>query len=472
MASSRRRATVISDHRFRLRRPVAECYRLTDANVASCILEIPTMPAPSSSALGFAQANARWLGAGTLLTMSSAFGQTFFIALFNDDIRAAFSLSNGQFGTVYAIATLASAATLISLGRVADRADIARVVGLCIAALGVVALVMAALPSLAWMGWPAIGLLTLGIYGLRLFGQGMMTHLSMTLMAKWFARNRGRAIAVAALGLPLAEASFPRLAVFIENQLGWRFVWALGGLALIAIIAPFVGWLVSRMRSPAAMAEESGGVDFGLTRAEVLRRPSFYLLVFGLMSFGFSYTGVFFTQTNLVAEKGWPIDLYASAFALYAGLSVSFMLVGGWAVDRFGAISLLPFNLLPAAIGLLVLATFDAPATAFVFLALGGITMGFNAATVGALWAEIYGTRHLGSIRSVISSSMVFATALAPVILGWLLDAGVPIERQIAGLGVFMLTGQMVLAIVSRRQTVLRPEDCYSPPLEAAAERS
>lgn len=417
------------------------------------------MPAPTPSALAFARANARWLAAGTLLSLSSGFGQTFFIALFNDDIRAAYGLSNGGFGTVYAVATLLSAATLIPLGRIADRADVARVVGLSIVALGGVALVMAALPSLARSGWPAIGLLVLAIYGLRLFGQGMMTHLAMTLMAKWFSRNRGRAIAMAALGLPLAEASFPRLAVWLDRLFGWRGVWALGGLALILALAPLVAWLVSKLRSPSAMAEEAG-TSFGLTRDQVLRRPSFYVLVLGLMSFGFSYTGVFFTQTNLVTEKGWPLDLYASAFAAYAALSVSFMLVGGWAVDRFGAIALVSFNLLPGTIGLVLVALIDAPLIAFVFLGLGGMTMGFNAAAVGALWAEIYGTRHLGAIRSVISAAMVFATALAPVILGQLLDAGVPIERQIMGLALFMGLGQAVLAVTSRRLRVLTPDDC------------
>ena len=432
----------------------------------------PSMPAPSSSAsssaLGFARANVRWLGAGALLSAGSAFGQTFFIALFSDDIRAAFDLSNGGFGTVYAVATLCSAATLIPLGRVADRPDVARVVGTAIAALGLVALGLAALPSLAWSGWPAIGLLVLAIYGLRLFGQGMMTHLAMTLMAKWFSRNRGRAIALAALGLPFAEAVFPRLVVVLDGVVGWRGTWALGGVVLILLVAPLVGWMVSRLREPSTLEDEDGE-PFGLTRAEVLRRPSFYALTFGLMSFGFSYTGVFFTQTSLVAEKGWPLDLYASAFAAYALTSVSFMLVGGWAVDRWGAIRVLPFNLLPAALGLALVSAIDAPAVAFVFLGLGGMTMGFNAAAVGALWAEIYGTRHLGAIRSVVSASMVFATALAPVILGRLLDAGVPIERQIAGLAVFMLVGQAVLAAVARGLRVLSISDML-PPAPVAAQ--
>lgn len=59
----------------------------------------------------FLRANARWLAAGLLLTMFSSFGQTFFIGLSGNRLRAAFDLSDGDFGGLYMLGTLASAAT-------------------------------------------------------------------------------------------------------------------------------------------------------------------------------------------------------------------------------------------------------------------------------------------------------------------------------------------------------------------------
>ena len=70
--------------------------------------------------LSFLRANARLAAFGFALCMLSSAGQTYFISLFGGEVRAEFGLSHGGFGTVYMAGTLASAATLIMLGRVVD----------------------------------------------------------------------------------------------------------------------------------------------------------------------------------------------------------------------------------------------------------------------------------------------------------------------------------------------------------------
>ena len=54
-----------------------------------------------------------FLGFGVLLCASASFGQTWFISLFGGEIRAAFSLSHGDFGAIYSAATLASGVSLV-----------------------------------------------------------------------------------------------------------------------------------------------------------------------------------------------------------------------------------------------------------------------------------------------------------------------------------------------------------------------
>lgn len=70
-------------------------------------------------------------------------------------------------------------------------------------------------------------------------------------------------------------------------------------------------------------------------------------------------------------------------------------------------------------------------------MALLGASLGSSTTLFGALWPEIYGVRHLGSIRAVIVALMVFATAMGPGITGFLIDAGVPYSWQIAGMSTF-----------------------------------
>ena len=46
--------------------------------------------------------------------------------------------------------------------------------------------------------------------------------------------------------------------------------------------------------------------------------------------------------------------------------------------------------------------------------------------TIGStFWPNYFGTKNLGSIRSLSTSSMVFGTALGPVIVGQLLDLNI-----------------------------------------------
>ena len=43
---------------------------------------------------------------------------------------------------------------------------------------------------------------------------------------------------------------------------------------------------------------------------------------------------------------------------------------------------------------------------------------------MGALWAELYGTQHIGAIRALVHTVMVLATAASPVLAGAMLDRG------------------------------------------------
>ena len=65
--------------------------------------------------------NKAWLGAGALLTLSSSYGQTFFISLFADQIMNDFNLTHGQWGGIYAISTTLSAIVMVWAGALTDK---------------------------------------------------------------------------------------------------------------------------------------------------------------------------------------------------------------------------------------------------------------------------------------------------------------------------------------------------------------
>ena len=131
----------------------------------------------------FLRQNQRWLAGCFLLTVFSSFGQTFFISQFSKQIRTTFELSDGDFGLLYMVATLASAITLVWVGRIVDRIDAAAVSVVIIVCLAIACGVMSQAGSIV--------MLFAALYGLRLFGQGMMTHTSQTAIGKWFRRIEG-----------------------------------------------------------------------------------------------------------------------------------------------------------------------------------------------------------------------------------------------------------------------------------------
>jgi MFS family permease len=392
---------------------------------------------------------ARWLAAGWLLALSSGFGQTFFISIFAGHLQRELGLTAGGFGAIYSAATLASAGVLMVAGRVADRP---RLRGLAVGILVGLA-VMAAGVSLVGHAL----LLAPLLFGLRFFGQGMLGHVAMTGMARWFPTARGKAVSVAALGFPSAEAVLPMVTVVLIGWIGWRETWLAGTGFLLLVSIPAILLLLARepQEAPAPAAprgdEPPVPVARQWTRAEVLRDRLFYALQPGVMAPPFVLTGIFFSQVRLVEAKGWDIAHFAAAFPVYAGMTVVSSLIAGVVVDRWGARRVLPGYLVPLALSTLLFSVTRAPALLPVAMGLAGITAGAANTLLGALWAELYGTRHLGAIRGLATSGLVFASALSPALVGLLADAGIGIETVLLGLAVYVFAAAAMMTAVALR---------------------
>lgn len=383
----------------------------------------------------FIAANARLLTFGFMLSFFSGFGQTFFIGVFGAELRADFGLSHSGYGLIYSLATLANALCFVWAGRQIDRIDLrlytAVTCGIYIVACLLIAL-MPALPALLFVGFTLV----------RLTGQGLMAHIAASTMARYFREGRGKAVSLATLGFPAAEALFPPLGVLLIGAIGWRNTWLAIGIVLAVVLVPLVLWLLRGQRErerrflaeAEAVARERGERDWVLS--EVLRDAHFYLVLPAVVFTPFVVTGLFFHQAHVAELKGWGLGLFASAFTAYAAASLVGALGIGPLIDRIGARRIVPLLLGPLGIALLLLAASDHPAIAFAFMLGSGLTTGAGLTLLGALWAEMYGPLHIGSIRSVVWTVMVFVSAVSPVLFGALFDNQVSVEAiAIACLG-------------------------------------
>ena len=393
--------------------------------------------------LAFLRQNAPWLLAGMLLTFSSSFGQTFFIALFGGQVREEFGLSNGEFGGLYLLGTLGSAAVMVFVGKVVDFYSPRQVGAVALLGLGIACATMAAADTLT--------MLVFTIFLIRFFGQGMMSHIALTAMGRWFDATRGKAVSITNTGHQIGEAVLPLTIVLLIAVLDWRQAWLIFAGVIILLAIPALWLLLGRDRVPQNTASAKDTVPIRQwTRSEMVHDPLFWIASFGYLSPPFIGTSIFFHQVYMVELKGWELSWFASGFSIYALVTFIFGLITGYCVDRFSARALLPYFLFPLAAALLVLSLFDSPWSIPLVFVLLGLNGGGFSTLFGALWPEIYGVKHLGEIRSLIVALMVFASALGPGVIGWLIDYGVALETQFLAMSAYCIVISGMLFGVSK----------------------
>lgn len=379
------------------------------------------------------RSNANLLAFGVLLMFCSGFGQTYFVALFGGVIRADFGLGHGTYGSSYAIGTAASATVLMWAGRAIDRVTLTAFSVASLTGLALATLLMSAVGSV-------LGLV-MAFFALRLFGQGLTTHAAITAMGRYFTTMRGRAVSIASLGHILAQACFPPLLVVLMVLVPWRTIWIMAAVALLLMGLPAVVVLLRRAALQ-TLGEHRRGRRHGVsstsrlsqgdyaragdrTLAQVLRDPGLYLRLPVLLAPAYISTGLVFHQVHIGAAKGWSLGLLAGSFSAMALGSFAMILVAGVLVDRFTARRLVPICLAPLALSCVVLALSDASIVAPIFFGLLGVGGGLTMVIKGAVWPEIYGSTHLGTIRAFTTALMVYSSGLAPAMMGFLFDWGV-----------------------------------------------
>ncbi len=393
--------------------------------------------------LPFLRDNIRFLTAGALLTLLSGFGQTYFISLFAGDIRRDFGLSHGEWGALYMMGTMASAVVMIWAGVLTD---IFRV-----RVLGPVVLVALALASLS-MAWnPAVWALPLIVFALRFLGQGMMTHIAVVAMARWYVATRGRALFVASLGFSAGEAFVPLIVVSLLGLVAWQSIW-MAGSVICLLAVPLMLFLLRQERQPRDLAKSNASLGMGgrhWTRRDSLQHPLFWAMIPAILGPAAFNTAFVFHQVHIADVKGISHLAFVAFFPVFTVVSVTMMGVMGWAIDRFGTARLMPFYQLPMVAGFVAFGFADTLWMLGVGFACLGLTSGANATLPNAFWAEFYGTAHIGSIKALAAAVMVLGSALGPGLTGALIDLDIGIETQFFWIAAYFVlaTGTMVWGI-------------------------
>jgi predicted MFS family arabinose efflux permease len=364
---------------------------------------------------------------GFVFTFFSSVGQSFFIGLFNSNIREELNISHGEFGTIYGIATLCSSLTLIWLGKKIDDLKLVNYSLLVVIFLTFAALFFSFINGIIF--------LTIGIFFLRLSGQGLMAHTASTAVARYFDQSRGKALSYIWVGMSLGEFLLPAIIVYALTFIYWRNLWQ--GLALIILLLlPIFTYLTIKDINIFSREKEKGnhnnnniGLIKSWTRKEVIRDLKFYSVLPAMLASSFVITGIVINQTFIIESKDWGKFAIAKSFMIYSILTVITLFLSGYLVDKFTSRKIFPLLNIPLLLSVIILAIFDHPYSAFIFMGFMGISNGLTNVLISSFWAEIYGVNYLGSIKALTGSLMVFSTALATAVFGILIDLGYSIEN-------------------------------------------
>ena len=388
---------------------------------------------------------------GFIFTFFSSFGQSFFLGLFNAPIRNELGITHGQFGNIYATATIFSSLLLIWVGKKIDEYQIIY--------YSFFVILLLFLSTLFFSFINSIYLLAFGIFLMRFSGQGLMSHTSTTTISRFFERSRGKALSTIWFGLSSAEFILPVLVTYLFVVYSWRSVWQ-GIAILIILFLPFVVLnTIKKIRLDSREKDLNPTKSFKIKswrRRDVIKDYRFYIISLNMLAMPWIATGVFVYQSFITESKMWNIYTIPKAFMVYSVASIITLFFSGFLVDRFTSRKLIPTMNIPLLVAMFVLFYYQGEISAFIFLGLVGISNGLANVLGSSTWAEIYGVKFIGSIKALTTAFMVFSTAFGTAVFGLLIDIGYSIENIALISGTYIVISLVLLLLIRKNLEPLK----------------
>jgi predicted MFS family arabinose efflux permease len=379
---------------------------------------------------------------GFIFTFFSSFGQSFFLGLFNAPIRNELGITHGQFGSIYAAATIFSSLLFIWAGKKIDDFRLLY--------YSFFVIILLFFSTLFFSFINSIYFLAVGIFLMRFSGQGLMSHTSSTAISRYFEKSRGRALSTIWFGLSTAEFILPVLVIYFLSIYSWRIVWQGISIMVVLILPLIINFTIKKINfeSREIDLEKKSKIKIkSWKRTEVLKDFRFYIISSNMLAMPWIFTGMAVYQSFISDSKLWEAYTIPKAFMVYSTTSIITLFSSGYLVDKFTSRKLIPIMNIPLLLAMVVLFYTNQEISAYFFLGLIGISNGFGNILGSSTWAEIYGVKYIGSIKALTTAFMVFSTALGTAVFGILIDNGFTIENIafICGSYIIMSISALVL---------------------------
>jgi len=377
------------------------------------------------------------VGVGFLANVASSFALASTMSIFLKPLTADLGVSRGVFSLLRSGEGIIAACIAPLVGTLVDRygGRWLMVIGTGIVAVGY--FLLSYVDSFAQFVGIRLTLVTLG--------DSMMGYMVVNvIIAQWFTRYRGRALAISSMGVGFAKVCMPVVAASLIVWLGWRQTWlAFGLMTLGLLVVPAL--LIIRL-SPEAMgllpdgasapladdiaklkhstvgAAPAGAQHLTWTRGEAARTTAFWLLVitFGISSIG--VTGLNLHVYSYVTDLGHSAVIAATVMSIIASMQLASPLAWGILAEKIGARYAATLRFVIQGVGLAMAILTGNLLCLYAGFFLYGIGLGGNMVLPDILWADYFGRQSLGKIRGMGLFISHFLAAIGPPFFGFLFD--------------------------------------------------
>ncbi|HKJ42373.1 MAG TPA: MFS transporter [Sunxiuqinia sp.] len=380
---------------------------------------------------------------GTLGIIMSVPGQTVGVSTFTDHLIDALKFNRNELSTAYLLGTIASSLVLTKAGKWYDKIG-ARWLGVIITlTLGTVLIYLSQVDRIAFgLGklfhlsgiqfYLSFFIIMAGFFLLRFSGQGVLTMLSRNMMMKWFDRRRGFTNGISSVFVSLGFSISPLVFDYFIETYNWRVAWMIlalitgFGFSIIAFIFyrdnPEDCGLEQDGDSKEKIAERKKNafkVEKQFTLKEAKRTFPFWVLIVALSMQALYITGFTFNIVSIFESAKMDKTIALAVFVPTSVISVFLSLASGWLSDHVKMKYLLMAFLLGQMISMISL-FYLSPGVPYFFLIVGnGIAQGLFSVLAAVVWPRFYGREHLGAISGFAMSSLVFFSALGPLLFSF-----------------------------------------------------
>ncbi len=391
---------------------------------------------------------------GSFGVFSSGPGQSHTFSVFLDPIGSELDISSASMATAYGLATLAAAFMLPQMGRLIDKWGPRKGLLLIVLALGAACIFFGAAANFLW--------LAVGFAMMRFFGQGSLMMGCANMVSHWFTLNRGLAMSLMALGFGASMAVHPPLSQYLVNEIGWRNAWyAMGLITWITMVPPLLLLVFDKPEdvglrpdgeAPANEGEQAeGSAEIpGLTLAEALRTPTFYIVAVVWFAIAMLVTTLHFYQVKVVTDQGLSKEAAASLFTISALTMVCMMPLVGRMFDKMRTRYVVTLALVVTALNLAGITFVTSYATGIAYALMFGLNNALSMTMFGYIWPRYFGRKHLGSIQGTGQMFGVFGASLGPLPVGLAYDLVGNATVTLQALAVFPLTAALLTLLFLR----------------------